>query len=304
MRRKRPRFLQRLQAGVKPGLATLVAAIGPSQYLFSGVHDALLFYEYSSIFCLGCGAVAALIAGRLKHLPDAFVPLEADEVYACRVATRETLPLSNEMTRRHFRDEFMSSEELESWRLRNPKAFLQVVNTGGDVCAGFGVVAFCKGFMDGFLAGDNTDLEIRPHEIVTLQDSPQSPTLYIAGVVVRDPESQVGRKRACVMVWCMLQYLAHIYGLRRSRLIYALAVTRESERLLKNLGFTLVSRASERRDGHNLYSLRLTSKVWHAIYARVGDYAVACKLPWRARRETRGATVTQVTAAAGCQRDQ
>ena len=82
------------------------------------------------------------------------------------------------------------------------------------------------------------------------------------------------------MLWVMLRYLEELYGVRKKRTLYAIAVTPPSERLMKNLGFTMGCDAKHRQDHYHLYCFDLTAASWKGLKAAVrafGDSTAVCK---------------------------
>jgi hypothetical protein len=67
-----------------------------------------------------------------------------------------------------------------------------------------------------------------------------------------------------------------VFGLHKTRILYALAVTKSSEILMRNLGFELVSEAADRVDRCNLYRFSFTRASWARLCHRVGDLRAMC----------------------------
>ena len=91
--------------------------------------------------------------------------------------------------------------------------------------------------------------------------------------MVRDATTFCGAKRARVMIWALLDYMKKIYNLRRDRTLFAIAVTKESDRLMRKLNFELVSEAKHRQDKCNMYKYQLTKASWDALLQRIGDFS-------------------------------
>jgi hypothetical protein len=75
----------------------------------------------------------------------------------------------------------------------------------------------------------------------------------------------------------MLSYAKKLYGLRRRRELFAVAVTKESERLMKGLGFKMACEGVNRTDECNLYSYVLTKDSWEHMISQVGDWSKLCE---------------------------
>lgn len=276
-------FLSRLKAGEKYGVAFgigtfsfLTAAAGAA-----GVAGAQII-SGTFIFSLVVGLGIGYLKGKGQILPRNLVDeaKNTDAPYTCDFCTASTLAEACDLTRPHYRDEYVSGEYAEAWRKVNPKAFVHLINSDGDLCATFGVLALSASFTDQFVKGNVTDLLLKAHDILDFEQSRRSSSLYISGVVVRDPDTHLGRKRAAAMLWVMVRYIEKLYGVRRKRTLYAIAVTAESERLMKNLGFTIACNRRNRQDKYHLYSYDMTLESWKRLKEHVrafGDSSDVCR---------------------------
>lgn len=269
----------RLKSGKAVGFGAFVVALGIAGAMITAVSSTQTrvpwkYIGIAAFFCLLIGVGAAYIRGHTKLIPDAFVDEICSDVhYACLPCTTEGLRVACEMTRPYYGHEYVPSEIVEQWRLKNPNSLMQIVNSDGEICAAFGVLALNDSFLDQFIAGRVSDGQLTADCICTLEDSKRSSRLYLSGVVVKDPLTYGGAKRARIMTWAILKYLKEFYGLRRTRTLFALAVTKESERLMKNLSFELVGRAKHRVDRCNMYKYTLSKKSWDGLLRRIGDFS-------------------------------
>lgn len=284
MQRIPPSWFTRLRAGWRFGLTAFLGSlglVGTAVTIMSASGRSVSIPVGGGLVCL-CGALSIGVAyarGRGKLLPDSFVEeLGREPDYIASFCTAESLEEANRLTKPYYGAAYVASDRAEQWRLKNPYGFVELRNNEGALCAAFGVVALDQGFMDQFIAGNVTDDMIDSRAVLSFEDSKQANQLYISGVVVRKPQTAMGSKRARVMLWCMLVYLQRLYGLRRDRRLYALAVTKESDRLLSNLGFGLVSEGSVRKDGFNLYSCQFNRAFWEYLVHHVGDFSGMCSL--------------------------
>src|SRR5438034_158547 len=153
--------------------------------------------------------------------------------------------------------------------MKNPTGFVQIVNSAGELCASFGILGLTKGFTEQFMAGKVADTQLSSEDVLTPEKSRRAENLYISGVVVRDAEKPIGHKRASVMLWSMLHYMKQVYGKRKERRLYAVAVNQKSERMLRRFGFQLLATKDSRVD-RDRKSTRLNSS--HTVIS----YAVFC----------------------------
>jgi len=277
-----PNWLVRMKSGWKAGVGTSVALSGITGTAITGVAatgTVLGGWEILAAFgiCAAVGPVAAWVRGKLTLLPDSLVDeLSADGKYACRFCGRDNLRDACDMTRPYYGHSYVEGDVALGWLNRNPGAFVEIINSESVLTACFGILPLESSFMDQFIKGRLDDHQIQAGDICSYEDRFKCARLYISGIIVRDPNKHLGRKRAHVMIWVMLQYIRSVYGLKKKRTLCAVAVTKESETLMRNFGFTLVTEAKNRKDRSNLYSYELTATSWKAMLARVGDWSGSC----------------------------
>jgi hypothetical protein len=278
-----PNWWRRLKAGRRTGVASTLAAVAVAGAVVtaiaaSGATMSLWWLVTAGFFCIGFGVLAAFIGGHLTLLPDLMVDsLRKDGAYEAVFCSAESLREACLLTEPYYRSAYVSFERAEVWRSHNPRGFVELRNRDRQLCAAFGIIGLETSFMDQFLLGNVGDDQIDGSSVLSFEKTKASTRLYISGVVVRDPENCVGSKRASVMLWAMLEYLRRVFGFRRTRTLYALAVTSESERLLEGLSFSIVCPAVRRRDKRPLYSRQLEKGYWEELLHMVGDYSVMCK---------------------------
>jgi hypothetical protein len=134
------------------------------------------------------------------------------------------------------------------------------------------------GCVDLHMRGDVLDSDLATADVLTFSQTKLSSCLYISGVVVRNPGSTVGNRRATVMIWAMLMYVKKLLGLKHSRQLYTIAVTKEAKRLLVNFGFTLHRPGHQRKDGCDLFVFTLDQTSWKLLLAKVGDLSPMCTI--------------------------
>lgn len=279
---RRKRIAYRLKAGRKAGLAAAGGTFGLPATAIS-----LAGFAGIPVF-LGLGVLAVLVGfgvaffkGRGQILPTNLIDeaRNTEAPYACDFCTEATLAEACDLSRPHYLDEYVSGPQAETWRQKNARAFVHLLNSEGELSASFGVLALTPSFTDQFFKGNVTDLLLKASDVLEFEASKRCRRLYISGVVVRDPDSHLGRKRTAAMLWVMVRYFGKLYGVRRKRILYAIAVTPPSERLMKNLGFRVACDASTRQDGYPLYCFELTPTSWKKLKARVrafGDSSDIC----------------------------
>ena len=284
MRRRRlplwKRTVRRLKTGRAAGIKALsLLACGGG--LTIGIVDVMGITLALQYILIGCSAIAVVALGwALFRGSEALLPRDLfdrpDGRHRIMFSSDVQLEEANEWTQYHYGEESVSSELAIQWRMKNSKAFVAITTQTGELCASFGIMALREQFQDLHIRGDVLDSDIRPSDILTISGTKQSQYLYISGVIVRDPDSPVGKRRAGVMVWAMLVYLKRVIGLSRERTLYAIAVSSVSEQILKNGGFQLLCPGDYRKDKCSVYSMVLNHATWTALVSDVGDFSSSC----------------------------
>lgn len=274
-----PNFWIRIKSGRQAGITFFLTTAATAGVIFGGM--SVSGVQVSIELIITCGAIliiltflVAYIRGKMKLLPDILIDeMGLDVPYVCDYCTSDNLREACELTKPFYGHEYVDFPTAELWRQANNKCFVQISNSTGTLCACFGILALTDSFMDQFILGRVKDAQLLADDICNLKDSQKCNKLYLSGIVVRDSSTFMGSKRALVMIWSMLMYLKKVYGLRRKRELYAISVTKESERLMKHLGFKLVQEGQHRLDKCNLYMYDLSSESWNKLLALVGDYS-------------------------------
>lgn len=235
---------------------------------------------------LAVAVIVSIVVGafraRLVHIPDILVPPSVGKMPAtCKICSAAELAEANSLAAACYRKDALPNEVVELWRLKNPIMFACIMDQYGAVEAALGIMPLTESFMEHFIAGKVVENQIGPEDIHSIEERKRVGQLYVSGVVVRDAGTQRGHMRAGLLLWATVQYLAKLYGTRRKRTLYALAATREGEHLLKRLNFRIVSRAGQRLDRHDLYSLEWNKSTLNRVRTMIPDYRFMCTLKLR-----------------------
>lgn len=288
MRRKRRGRLEILHLRMRAGRAAGWAA-GGTVFGTAGVIVTIItsmgekvpwqFWAIAGPLIAISGLLLAYVRGHSELIPSTIVQeIDSDTRYTATYCTQQTLKEACDLTLPYYTSEYVSGEVAEQWRLINPKSFVAIHNAHGELCASFGVMALAPTFLTQFIDGKVTDLQLASADILPASMLKKSPSLYLSGVVVDQPDKFIGHRRTRVMVWCILKYLKSVCTLRNPRTLYALAVTKNSERLLKRLGFKVCCNAKARKDGFNFYELEFTQQRWASMLENYEDYSLLCDI--------------------------
>ena len=275
-----PSLLARLRRGRRAGVTSSLAALAVVAAVVT-VFGYSVPVEGTIVVITIVGFYSAWKKGQSSLLPSTLVDELRDEPeYRATYCTAAQLQQACEMTKPHYGNEYVPASVAEQWRIRDPRAFVAITNAENELCACFGMLALSSSFTDIFYKGQCMDTRLNAEDIMPSEKAKSSPKLYISGVVVREAGTHKGRKRARVMLWALLDYYRRRFGFRKDRRLFGLAVTPESETLLKTCGFQLVSEGSGRLDKCNLYELQMSKSAWEKISAKVWDLSSICRADW------------------------
>lgn len=278
IKRIRPNFFVRIYSGWTFGVTAFLGLCTVGG-LFFAIIQPQSFSSYDTTLIIAIMALFSILIayrrGQQKLLPPIIIDeLSSENSYTVAFCDNQSLREADEMTKPYFgRHGFIPFEQIEQWRLKNEKGFVQINNVEGVLCACFVILGLEPSFLDQFIAGRVTEHDIDSDVVMSFDNTKKEGRIYISGVVVRDPHSFMGRKRATLMLWAILQYIKKIFGFRKDRTFYAVGLTGESERLLKTMGFHICGNKGSRKDNSNLYRIDFNKKKWDELVARIGDYS-------------------------------
>lgn len=277
IKRIRPNVFLRIYNGWKVGISTIGTLCTVAGFLLALTAPQQLNSRIIIIIItatLEIGIVAAYLTGKQKLLPDTIIDeLSGENRYSVSFCSQQGLQEADEMTKPLFDRGFIPFDRIEQWRLKNEKGFVQINNSDGVLCACFVILGLEHSFLDQFIAGRVDEHDIDSTVVLPFDSMRREERIYISGVVVREPGSYMGRKRATIMLWSILQYIKRTFKLQKTRTFYAVGLTRESERLLQKLGFQICCDKRSRKDDSNLYRIDLDQKTWTELLTRIGDFS-------------------------------
>lgn len=277
IKRIKPNFFVRIYKGWAFGLATILGLCTIGGLVFA-LYSPQNFYWYYKIPLLGIilliGLFVAYVRGKQKLLPPTFTDeLSGENSYSVSFCSRQGLREADEMTKPYYGTGFIPFEQIEQWRLQNEKGFVQINNSDGLLCACFVILGLERSFFDQFIAGRVTEHEIESSVILPFDGMKKEGRIYISGVVVREPGGYLGAKRTRIMLWTMLEYIKKVFALRKTRALYAVGLTKESEKLLHAMEFKICGNKESRKDHSNLYRIDLDKETWLKMLTKVGNFS-------------------------------
>ena len=275
IKRIKPSFFVRIYKGWKFGGTTIIGLCTIGGLIFA-LYSPQNFCSYYKILSLAIilliGLLVAYVRGKQKLLPPTLIDeLSGENSYSVSFCNREGLREADEMTKPYYGPGFIPFDQIEQWRLKNEKGFVQINNSDGLLCASFVILGLESSFFDEFIAGKLTEHEIDGNVILPFDSMKKEERIYISGVLVRDPGRFLGGKRTRIMLWTMLEYFKKLFTLRKTRALYAVGLTKESEKLLHAMEFKICGSKESRKDHSNLYRIDMDKETWQKMLTKIWD---------------------------------
>ena len=227
----------------------------------------------------------ALTTTSLVHFPvDDVVPqiIHSQPYMSLEITTnRDLLAQTNQLAAGSYPGvEPLPAERYEQWLMINPTILVCLIDSNRRVVGYFDVFPLEESFFNLFIAGTCTELDIRREHILTPEQAKVAKRIYFGGIAVQDPKSVRGKRYASMLVWGALKYLQHYYCVPCETELYAEAVSKEGEELLRRFGFRLITPANQRRDKSAIFAIALTDETIRKGIASLPDWSGSCNLVW------------------------
>lgn len=196
--------------------------------------------------------------------------------YTMNYDTKEDCLFLNQSTQNIFGDDFVDNNHVELWRLTNPKGFLCLKDSQGNVLAGITMLSFepksFKFFKDGIIS----EAALSYDNLNSFEESFDHQDLYIAFIFL-NPKLKT-RDTLRMLVWGFFEYLKKFYikSTGEPYRLYALPININSENILIKYNFK-VHPNTHRKDKHRLYYLDLTNDNFSRIQG-LPNYSNICRL--------------------------
>jgi hypothetical protein len=283
-KRTRSTIFYKIKRGLGAGAKVFGSLFGACAAAFAYIEISGEHIEPKYVFIIlatigSISLIVSFIKGHISHLADTIIfDNDHDLNYELHYETKVECAFFNRETSQYFGRDFVDDRIVEDWRTKNPQGFLFLKNEHNDACAALCVFALTPSFMEQFIKGRLAEYDLEESDVLSLQDAKKSDSLYLATIIVCQPNSTVGHRRTLALIWGLNQYIKKVYGLRKKRTLYTVPINVASENLVKRLGFQLVGLAQSRKDKHNLYSLELNKTNILVVEQRIGDYSNICSL--------------------------
>jgi hypothetical protein len=154
---------------------------------------------------------------------------------------------------RHFKEDAVPHALLREWYSVNPFAFW-IISNGTKKVGHIDILPLKPEALEKFTAGIITERDIRSGDLYSAENKADVTSLYVESLIIDLPSPQT-RGTA---ISCIADSFDSIIGAlcepNNLKNICAMAATREGEKLIRDLGFSVANDASNRADGHPFFS--------------------------------------------------
>lgn len=147
---------------------------------------------------------------------------------------------------------------LQKWYSQNPNGF-SIIKHNHEAIGHVDVLPLKPNILEIFIDGGITERQIRSDDLFSAGERELVRTIYVESLAIA--ASPASRRAPAVrhLLLNMTDVVSRVGDPRRIENIYAVAATESGNRLLRRLGFCIVSSAKNRKDQHDLYTTRLAS---------------------------------------------
>lgn len=187
------------------------------------------------------------------------------------------------IAKRVFGKESLPRAGIESWRERNNKILVCLHDASNRVVGYFDLLPLSESFASRFIAGTVRERGIRGIDLLAVEDARRAAALYLVGFAVcgSDICASGYHRRVVTLTVAAFDYLLECYPVPPERTVYALAATEKGRRMLERFGFSIVQRASERKDRTDLYALYATTRSIQEVCKKLNPLRSRYSITWR-----------------------
>lgn len=211
--------------------------------------------------CLFLSLIVTLVIYKSKHISD-------DEIWILEVPNekpaiafpyhKKFLRAANELARTHYGKNALGYGVVKKWYEKNPLLITILTDEHNKFVGYFDILPLTDIFGQKFIEGIVKESDISHSDILGPEEMQKTEYLYFAGISVKDPYSQKGRKYGSILIYSAMVYLDSLYDLNEGKKLYAIAASDCGRNILKKLKFRIETDETERKDKLDLYSRMIT----------------------------------------------
>ena len=154
----------------------------------------------------------------------------------------------------YSKDDAIPEHLLREWFSVNHTGFSIVKTADGKPVGHLDILSLRPATLDAFLKGDIIEREIRGDSLYSVDDRRLIKHLYVESIILRPPKPLSNAAAIMSVLSHMASIIERVADLETVERIYAIAATPAGERVMRRLGFELLSAGDRRNDGHDLFA--------------------------------------------------
>lgn len=186
--------------------------------------------------------------------PDADLD-DINAAYSVEQATRDEIAWIAKLEASVYStDDAIPERLLREWYSVNPAGFSLVKAAGGHPVGHLDILPLRSATLEALLRGDIVEREIRGDSLYSPRDRSLIKQLYVESIILL-PSKRLAKAAAIMSVLANIPSIVErVADLNTVERIYAIAATPAGEKLMRRLGFDLLSAGERRKDRHNLFA--------------------------------------------------
>jgi class 3 adenylate cyclase len=170
-----------------------------------------------------------------------------------RQSTLEEVDWIADLEARTYEEDATPGSVLRSWYRTNPNGFYVLHTESGEMIGHIDLLPLKPAGVTFLVSGSETDKWLTPDMLYPVEEAHLADAIYIESIIVKDKYNELKPKALYTILAGFESLIGRVGDTKNVKEIYGIATSAKGERLVRQLGFRLISRRSERADKYPLY---------------------------------------------------
>ena len=170
-----------------------------------------------------------------------------------RQATGEEIDWIADLEARTYEHDAVPIDVLRAWYRTNPNGFSVLHTEDEEMIGHIDLLPLKPAGVALLIGGKETERSITPDMLYPPEEGLLVEAVYIESIIVKDKYKELKPKALYTILANFETLVGRVSDPSKVKEIYGIAASEKGERLMRQLGFRLVNRESERVDQHPLY---------------------------------------------------
>jgi hypothetical protein len=177
--------------------------------------------------------------------------------YSVNLASENDICWISDCERNIYEDnDVIPLEVLLAWYDRNPNGFYVVKDSSGANVGNIDILPIKQKTLEDLLIGKICEFEIRGDSLYSPQERGLVKFLYVENIMFSSLPAVSKMIAVCTLFLQLPQIVENLCEPNNLEKIYCIAATKAGKKLVERLSFTISQKGSNRKDGHDLYSVQ------------------------------------------------